>query len=576
MRANQTFRLMTHALHSGLFASVVCMSGIAIAQVPQAGALQQQLQREIERSAPRETPAVTPKKDPSIPKPRVAQETIEVKKFIVYGATLLDQASIDQAIARYENRALTFDQIREAANAVTALYTKIGRTAQAVIPPQDVIDGVIKINILEGKVGKVIIEIDQEKPSRLRTSVIQGTIKSSNPEEGFVNLIGLERSLALLNEIPGHQSAAQITTGDREGSTDIIVTAEDLGLFSGRLELANYGSASTGVPQAIANLNMRNFSGLGDQLSVDAIGSESSLYGLFKYTIPVGVNGWKIAAATSALNYKSLPSFSSIVSQGNAQTYGLYLMYALDRSARSMSNIVLSFENKKYKNFSDQIESSRYQINDFTLGVNGSKYIGNNLLFWGLNAVLGSLNIGNTNQIINDQNGAGTNGSFAKLTFNGAYNTPLPFERTNMTVSVYGQLANKNLNSAEQFYLGGPYGVRAYPVAQGGGSQGAIGSVEISHNFPNQFQLGAFFDAGIIQQYIQTWSGWQGETRAGNVYPLYSTGLTARYNNKNFQISAVLAFRVGINPLLNASGQQLDVSNSNRAMQAWIKGTFVF
>jgi hemolysin activation/secretion protein len=210
------------------------------------------------------------------------------------------------------------------------------------------------------------------------------------------------------------------------------------------------------------------------------------------------------------------------------------------------------------------------------VGINGNHNFGKQFVTWGVNAVLGNLNIGNTNQANNDQAGAATNGSFAKLSFNGSFTTALPVERTNASFSIYGQLANKNLNTAEQLYLGGPYGVRAYPVAQGGGAQGAVASVEINHTYPNQVQLGAFFDAGLIQQYVTTWNGWQGQTNAGNTYPLYATGLLAKYNYEKLQLSAAVAFRVGNNPLYNYSGQQLNVDNFYRTAQGWIKGTYYF
>jgi hemolysin activation/secretion protein len=172
--------------------------------------------------------------------------------------------------------------------------------------------------------------------------------------------------------------------------------------------------------------------------------------------------------------------------------------------------------------------------------------------------------------------GAATQGAFGKISFNGSINKPLPIERTNFMGSIYGQLANKNLNSAEQFYLGGPYGVRAYPIAQGGGAQGAITSLEINHTLENNLQLGAFVDIGIVQQYITTYQDWQRNTNAGNVYPLYATGLLAKYNYEKVQLSAAVAFRLGNNPLYNQSGQQLNVNNQYNPVQAWLKGTIYF
>ena len=546
------------------------------AQAPDAGALQQQLQREVDQNRPSQAPAPLVKKAPSPSKPAASKETLEVKKFVVSGTTLISPDQIAQTLAPFENRELSFDQIREAANAVTALYTKIGRTAQAVIPPQDVVGGVIKINILEGKVGKVIIDLDKTAPSRLKSSVIQEFISANNPEGGFIDLKGLERSMALLNEIPGNESAAELIAGDKEESTNIAVSAKDTGFFSGRVDASNYGSPSTGAAQAIASLSLNNLSGIGDQVSLDAIGSEGSIYGTLKYSLPIGSDGWRVAAGVSALDYKSIPSFSPTVTQGNAQTYGLYGTYALERTATSTTNFVVNYENKNYNNSANGSETSRYQLNDLTAGFNGNKNFGEQFASWGVNAVLGTLNIGNTNQYNNDQSGAATNGSFLKLSFNGALTSALPIERTTATISIYGQLANKNLNTAEQLYLGGPYGVRAYPVAQGGGAQGAVASVELMHSLPSQLQVGAFFDAGVIQQYITTWTGWQGQTNAGNTYPLYAAGPIAKYNYDKLQLTASLAFRVGSNPLYNSSGQQVNVDNYYRTVQGWIKGTYFF
>ena len=546
------------------------------AQAPDAGALQQQLQREVDQNRPSQAPAPLVKKAPSPSKPAASKETLEVKKFVVSGTTLISPDQIAQTLAPFENRELSFDQVREAANAVTALYTKIGRTAQAVIPPQDVVGGVININIIEGKVGKVIIDLDKTAPSRLKSSVIQEFISANNPEGGFIDLKGLERSMALLNEIPGNESAAELIAGDKEESTNIAASAKDTGFFSGRVDASNYGSPSTGAAQAIASLSLNNLSGIGDQVSLDAIGSQGSIYGTLKYSLPIGSDGWRVAAGVSALDYKSIPSFSPTVTQGNAQTYGLYGTYALERTATSTTNFVVNYENKNYNNSANGSETSRYQLNDLTTGFNGNKNFGEQFASWGVNAVLGTLNIGNTNQYNNDQSGAATNGSFLKLSFNGALTSALPIERTTATISIYGQLANKNLNTAEQLYLGGPYGVRAYPVAQGGGAQGAVASVELMHSLPSQLQVGAFFDAGVIQQYITTWTGWQGQTNAGNTYPLYAAGPIAKYNYDKLQLTASLAFRVGSNPLYNSSGQQVNVDNYYRTVQGWIKGTYFF
>jgi hypothetical protein len=89
-------------------------------------------------------------------------------------------------------------------------------------------------------------------------------------------------------------------------------------------------------------------------------------------------------------------------------------------------------------------------------------------------------------------------------------------------------------------------------------------------------QVGAFFDAGLIQQYITTYTNWQGQTRANNSYSLYATGLSAKYQYQKVQLSGALAWRVGNNPLYNSSGQQLNADNQYRSVQGWIKGSLYF
>ena len=560
-----------------LAAGFLVLSGSAYSQVgPDAGALQQQLQREVDRDRQNVAPDNLIKKPTKPSRPKSGDKTIEVSSFKVVGITLITQEQAQEALKPFTNRQLTLDQIKEAGDALTNLYAQMGRMAQAVIPPQDVVNGVITIKIIEGKVGNVIIELNKESPSRLKSEVIQKFITNSNEPGNLIDLNGLERSLAILNETPGNEVSGELAQGDKEETTNILVNAKDTGLFAGRVDLSNYGAANTGPAQATASLSLNNPSGNGDQATLDVIGSQGSVYGQLRYGLPVGYDGWRVSAGVSALDYKSLSSYSTTISQGTAQTYGIYSIYALERTARSTKNVIINFENKNYNNQTNGIESSNYQLNDLSLGINGTNFIGQAYASWGATATLGSLSINNSNQANNDAQGAATKGTFAKLGFNGSITQPLPIDKTNLVASIYGQLANKNLNSAEQIYMGGPYGVRAYPVAQGGGAQGAIASVEINHNLIEDLQVGVFFDAGLVQQYVSTYNNWQGQTNANNTYSLYATGLSAKYQYEKVQLSGSLAWRVGNNPLYTQSGQQLNTDNMYRSVQGWIKGTIFF
>ncbi len=560
-----------------MFVGLLGLHGLSFAQAPDAGALQQQLQREVDQERPTPAPEqFLKKKERELTPPKPGEALIDVKGFKVTGITLITEQQALEVLKPYTNRQLTVTQIKEAANEVTLLYQQIGRVAQATLPPQNVTDGIIEIKMIEGRMGDVIIDRFEASPGKLKSEVIQNFLYANNPQGELLSLPGLERSLALLNELPGTVIEGQMTEGSTAGTSNISVMSAETPWFNGRVDASNYGSASTGVPQAIASLNLNNLAGIGDLLTLDAIGSQGSIYGQIKYGIPVGYDGWKVSIGANNLNYKTLASFSPTISDGNAQVYGIYSTYAITRTASSQSNLTLNYENKNYVNKTNYVEVSSYQLNNVSLGFNGYQLSSDSSMNWGITATAGSLSINNTTQANNDLNGAATAGGFGKLSFNGAYTQQLPIERTSAQLSAYGQVANKNLNSAEQFYLGGPYGIRAYPVAQGGGSQGAIASLEVTHKFDQSFALGVFFDAGVVQQYVSTYAGWQGQTNAANTYPLYATGLTAKYSYEKFLLQAALAFRVGSNPLYNQNGQQLNVDNTYRSPQGWIKGTFYF
>jgi hemolysin activation/secretion protein len=404
----------------------------------------------------------------------------------------------------------------------------------------------------------------------------------------------------------------------------VRVKVDELSRFSGRVDLTNYGSASTGSGQAIVSLGLNDLMGIGDSGTIDIIGSKGSVFAQARYFIPANSDGLRVGIGASTLSYNTLSQYtptSGPGASGSANTGGFYSTYALERTARSNKTINLSLENKSYINYGTSLdpllanqgsqELQNYSINSATLGLQGNQFVGDASWVWSANAIYGSLHINNAYQSAQDSGNLGSvpisvavtcinnncpygqnnSGAYGKITLASYFNQPLPFKKINLLFSFNGQLANKNLNSAEQFYLGGPYGVRAYPVTQGGGSQGGVASLELNHTYENDIKLGVFFDAGLIQQYKSTFQNWQypywipnpntgfgpgNPANAGNGYALYGTGFNATYTYKKTEVTGTVAYRVGSNPLLNSYGQQVNVNGYASAVQLWVKGSLYF
>jgi hemolysin activation/secretion protein len=231
---------------------------------------------------------------------------------------------------------------------------------------------------------------------------------------------------------------------------------------------------------------------------------------------------------------------------------------------------------------------SNYNIKNLSAGISGNHY--DRLGYGGISsgsitAVLGYLDIlGSSLPTYSQFQIPGTinyslitPSSFSKLSLSGNRNQQLTEGgATSLYAAISGQLASTNLNSAEQFYLGGPYGVRAYPVAQSGGSQGGLATIELRHQLRSNIMLSTFFDAGTVQQYKNLYPGWQGLTNANNTYSLFGAGLGLRLELQGWNIGAIVAWKVGSNPLYSQSGQAVNTDGTNTQPRGWLTASYSF
>lgn len=558
--------------------TLIFASGASYGQeAPNAGALQRELDLQLQRSQP--TPQAQPKKPTEPRETKPTEQTIEVKGFEFDGNTLVTNAQLQAVVKPWVDRTLSFSALNDVTSAIQDYYLTQGRLAQVTVPPQEVKNGIIRLQIVEGKMGKVLVK-SASPESKVRFSTERAALYFSKDADGkqYINADAVERSTLLLNELPGLKATTSFEAGEQPGYSNINVALEDTPFFSGQLALSNYGSSSTGTGQAIANLSMNNLSGIGDQITLDAIQSLGSGYVQGAYNLPVGTDGWKVGLQSSYLQYKTLSSWGSSQTQGYAATYNANANYALLRSQAAISNLRFSVESRYYNNTQGATTISDYLINAVTAGINGNwSYSNSNALNYGVTLTAGHLGISNLTQAGQDLTGPGTAGSYRKLSFNLTHNQELEIlPNTSWLVAVYGQMANKNLNSSEQIYMGGPFGVRAYPVAQGGGSQGAILTTELNHRLSQNWQAGAFADLGIVQQFVNLYPNWQGLTNANNNYQVGDAGLTLKYAYGTFFVTASAAYRIGNNPLYTSSGQQLNADNAYKSVQGWVRGSWAF
>jgi hemolysin activation/secretion protein len=137
---------------------------------------------------------------------------------------------------------------------------------------------------------------------------------------------------------------------------------------------------------------------------------------------------------------------------------------------------------------------------------------------------------------------------------------------------VNGQYALQNLDASEKFFLGGPSGVRGYPVSEGGGSQGHLGTVELRTKLPKNWELRLFYDSGRVKQNIKDYAG----APTPNWLNYRSHGASLIWQApRNITLTATLAQRIGDNPYPDiASGNDQD--GTKKISRLWLSVNMPF
>ncbi len=297
--------------------------------------------------------------------------------------------------------------------------------------------------------------------------------------------------------------------------------------------------------------------------------------------MPVSVDGLRLGVSGTYLNYKNVSNYaqSAGAGYGDAWTTGASLAYPLIREQGTNVNISANYDIKSYmnKNMLTMTTISSYNISNASLGLSGNHYDsfgGGGVSSGSVTAVLGYLNISPTSIA---GYGQYTPANFSKFTFSGNRTQQLSEDgATSAYIGVNGQFASTNLNSAEQIYMGGPYAVRAYPVAQGGGAQSGIGTLELRQQFPERITGTLFYDIGVVQQYKFPFLLWKGMTNANNTYSLQGAGFGVKWDWEGWNLGAMVAWQIGKNPLYNSAGQPVNTDGTTTNPRGWFTGSYQF
>ncbi len=548
MKKQQTPRRTAVAIALG-YALLHVAPGAQAQVLPDAGQTLQQLQAPL--APPRASQPLTIQVPHDAHAVAPGGPTVVLRSIKVAGNSMLDDAALYAALGEVRGQTFDLAGLRGLAERITAFYQASGYPfARAILPPQDLDQGNLRIDVIEGRYGAVLAESGDALLAQRATAFLDGLRPGS-----VIASAPLERATLLLDDLPGIRSSATMRPGTQAGTGDLVVQVDRDERVRGDIGLDNAGSRYTGKNRVRANVDINSPFLLGDQISVRALLSEEELWlGSLGYSLPLGASGLRGTVGYSHTRYVLAKEFASLDAHGTAKVASAGLSYPILRSQQANLTVIATYQSKELQDNRDSTlthESKSSQSLPLALqfdlrdGYNGMTY---GSVSW----TPGKLKLDAGLTAVDYYQ---TRGSFHKVNLDVVRLQSLP-AGLSLMAHLSWQQADTNLDSSEKLSLGGASGVRAYPSGEATGDNGGLAQLELRYAAGNYTPY-AFMDAGRIA--VNT----KPAPASDNRRSLRGSGLGLRYQQQAWSADVALAWRT-------TGGRPLSESNSDPKPRVWL------
>jgi hemolysin activation/secretion protein len=490
-----------------------------------------------------------------------------VKAWRIVGLTAVPDDQAQAFLSAYLARPLALEGINRVAEQFEQWLRSRGLfTARAYVPPQNIEQGTVELRVLEGVLED--ISVKTAPGTRLSEAMLRDFLAQSLSPGSALTEERLERGLLLMNDLPSTSARAVLAPGKQVGGSRVVIEAAQGPVLTGSADLDNGGNRYTGAYRVAASLQVNDAYGLGDLWSLRGSASQGSSFVRGAYNLPLGADGWRAGAALIASRYALCcdDAVKALDSNGSAAALSAYLSYPAVRSRLNNLNLVLNGAGRSFVNRSLGSTTSDKRSVSVSLSANGDH--SDALSFTGLGAYTSYsvqvsgiyLNLDRwAADQVQDASTAQTQGGSLKFYAQVSQVLRLDKDAT-LYASALVQTASKNLDSSEKFALGGPQGLRAYPIGEASGDDAALLNLEWRKEFTRPLGLLLFFDAGWVQLHHVPWASWNAnDSRLKNRYALAGAGASVVWDVRpGAQVQATVAVPIGRNPGRDAKGHDSD------------------
>lgn len=437
----------------------------------------------------------------------------------IAGPLFLRDPLVTDALAGYVGRPLTVGDLDRLCFLLALMSRKMDHPlVSAVIPPQDISSGILRIRVQEAKVGEVRVEGNKWFSDDLFLREMR--FKSGDRVRSSL----LKEDIDWINRNSFRNSAAVFSPGEEPGTTDLVLQTQDRFPVTFYVGFEDTGNDTTGDERWLTGINWGNVGGWGHSLNYQFTTSPNthdSITHSGSYNIPLP---WRHTLTLFGNYSDSNPVLASPFSQDSTSWQaGVRYIAPLPEIGPWSHEAYAGFDFKQSNSHlvfgGTTVFNRTSDVNQFVLGYDGSAEDE-----WGrtrfYNSVFlspGGWSDGNKDSVfIATRVGSGADYVYAKL---GVDRQTRLWGDFLWNFSIEGQVSSRNLIGSEQFSLGGYSSVRGYEESEGTGDSGwrisnevvtpavsplSILSLVSPEKATDQLQFLFFWDYGVAHPHAPT------------------------------------------------------------------------
>jgi hemolysin activation/secretion protein len=436
--------------------------------------------------------------------PAAAPRTLEILEFRAEGASQLSEPEVEAALRPFLGPGRVLEDVEQARAALEKAYSEKGfQSVTVAIPPQTVREGVVTLQVTEGRVGRLrVVGARWFLPSdvrRLAPSVAEGTVPNFNE---------IVRDIYALNQQPERRVTPALRAGAVPGTMDVDLNVEDRLPLHGSLELNNRQSANTSKLRLNGALRYDNLWQAGHSLAFSfqtaprhpADGQVFSI----AYLARVPRVPWFTLGLSGMLQDSDISTLGGIAVQGKGRILGARAGFLLPGSGAFSSTASVGLDVKRFE------EGLRLGPDTLKTPVTYWPVTAQYAAGWSLESsqtqlavalVFGLRPLGSSAPEF-DAKRYQASGSFV-LCRGELSRTQEVVGGLQLFARLQGQFTGEPLLGSEQFMIGGAESVRGYLEGEAAGDVGPLATLEVrspslaawlGRPAPDELRLLAFFD----------------------------------------------------------------------------------